>query len=78
METTHGEYGSFVRWATKLPLVDAGMKELAQTGYCSNRKREPGFGADQNLNIDWRIGVVFKFCSKGSLCRCELGQLAVF
>jgi deoxyribodipyrimidine photolyase len=34
---------SFVRWATgerKLPLVDAGMKELAQMGYCSNRVRQ--------------------------------------
>jgi hypothetical protein len=35
METTHGEYGKFRPmgdWRNKISLVDAGMKELAQTG----------------------------------------------
>jgi deoxyribodipyrimidine photo-lyase len=42
-ETAADNRESFVRWATgetKLPLVDAGMKELAQMGYCSNRVRQ--------------------------------------
>jgi deoxyribodipyrimidine photo-lyase len=47
-------------WATGetgLPLVDAAMKELIQTGYCSNRVRQNAASVlTKDLEIDWRAG----------------------
>lgn len=48
------------RWAqgsTGFPLVDAAMKELMATGYCSNRVRQNAASVlTKDLHIDWRAG----------------------
>jgi len=42
---------------TGFPLVDANMREIATTGYMSNRGRQNvGSFLTKNLNIDWRLG----------------------
>ena len=55
-ETVH----AWERWATGstgLPLVDAAMQELLQTGYCSNRVRQNAASVlTKDLSIDWRAG----------------------
>lgn len=54
------------RWSTGttgFPLVDAGMRQLQATGYCSNRVRQncASFLA-KDLEIDWRAGAdLFQF-----------------
>jgi deoxyribodipyrimidine photo-lyase len=52
--------GAFERWCngtTGYPIVDAGMRELNETGYMHNRVRmvAAGFLA-KHLLIDWRLG----------------------
>ena len=54
---------AFQRWAdgeTGVPFVDANMRELARTGYMSNRGRQnvASFLADA-LGIDWRWGAAY-------------------
>lgn len=48
------------RWATGctgLPFVDAAMRELIATGYCSNRVRQNAASLlTKDLGIDWRAG----------------------
>jgi deoxyribodipyrimidine photo-lyase len=51
------------RWAageTGIPFVDANMRELARTGYMSNRGRQnvASFLA-KNLRLDWRLGAAY-------------------
>lgn len=42
---------------TGYPLIDAGMRELAATGFLSNRARQNvGSFLTKNLGIDWRMG----------------------
>lgn len=52
--------GRLARWhegTTGVPLVDAGMRELWQTGYMHNRVRMVAASfLVKNLLIDWRIG----------------------
>lgn len=47
-------------WATGrigLPLPDAAMRELARTGYCSNRARQNAASVlTKDLGFDWRAG----------------------
>jgi deoxyribodipyrimidine photo-lyase len=74
---------SFVRWATgetKLPLVDAGMKELVQTGYCSNRVRQNLASVlTKDLKIDWRIGAEwFQFCLEDHCVAANWGNWQYF
>jgi len=51
---------AFERWTkgqTGIPIVDAGMRELWQTGYMHNRVRMiVGSFLVKNLLIDWRLG----------------------
>ena len=51
---------NFDRWQagqTGYPLIDANMRELARTGFMSNRGRQNvGSFLTKNLFIDWRIG----------------------
>ncbi len=54
---------AFKRWKsgnTGIPFVDAGMRELNQTGYLSNRARQivASFLAN-DLRIDWRKGAAY-------------------
>jgi deoxyribodipyrimidine photo-lyase len=50
----------FLQWCegkTGYPLVDANMRELAATGFMSNRGRQNvGSFLTKNLGIDWRMG----------------------
>jgi deoxyribodipyrimidine photo-lyase len=51
---------AFTRWQvgeTGVPFVDAGMRELRETGYLSNRLRQnvASFLAN-DLGVDWRLG----------------------
>ena len=48
---------SWATGATGLPLVDAAMIELLETGYCSNRVRQNAASVlTKDLNLDWRAG----------------------
>jgi deoxyribodipyrimidine photo-lyase len=51
---------NFRRWAlgdSGLPLIDAAMRELSETGYCSNRVRQNAASVlTKDLVIDWRAG----------------------
>jgi len=56
----------WIKWSTGdtgLPLIDAGMKELATTGYLSNRVRQNAASVlTKDLQIDWRAGAeLFQF-----------------
>jgi deoxyribodipyrimidine photo-lyase len=45
---------------TGYPLVDANMRELAQTGFMSNRGRQNvGSFLTKNLGLDWRMGAEY-------------------
>lgn len=50
----------FVRWAryeTGVPMIDANMKELALTGFMSNRGRQNVASLlTKDLYYDWRLG----------------------
>ncbi len=60
--TTH-KVGAFKRWCqgeTGEPLVDAGMRELAATGYLSNRLRQVVASyLIHDLACDWRAGAAW-------------------
>ena len=51
---------AWVRWATGrtgLPLPDAAMREMMQSGYCSNRVRQNAASVlTKDLGIEWRAG----------------------
>ena len=48
---------SWATGGTGLPLVDAAMTELLQSGYCSNRVRQNAASVlTKDLNLDWRAG----------------------
>jgi deoxyribodipyrimidine photo-lyase len=53
----------FERWQTGMtgfPLVDANMRELAATGFMSNRGRQNVASfLTKNLGIDWRLGAAY-------------------
>ncbi|MCO5570011.1 hypothetical protein L7F22_023726 [Adiantum nelumboides] len=55
-----GRLRCFVRWAlykTGVPLIDANMKELAMTGFMSNRGRQNVASLlTKDLYYDWRLG----------------------
>jgi len=74
---------SFTRWAlgeTKLPLVDAGMRELTQTGYCSNRVRQNMASVlAKDLQLDWRVGAEwFQFCLQDHCVAANWGNWQYF
>lgn len=54
------DWDRFARWQsgqTGFPLVDANMRELAETGFMSNRGRQNVASfLTKNLGIDWRMG----------------------
>jgi deoxyribodipyrimidine photo-lyase len=51
---------NFRLWAqgdSGLPLIDAAMRELSETGYCSNRVRQNAASVlTKDLGVDWRAG----------------------
>lgn len=54
---------AFRRWAnaeTGIPMIDANMRELNETGFMSNRGRQNVASfLTKNLNIDWRWGAEY-------------------
>jgi len=75
--------GSWVRWATGstgLPLVDAAMRELSATGYCSNRVRQNAASLlTKDLGVDWRAGAEwFQWCLVDHEVAANWGNWAYF
>ena len=73
----------FERWATGqtgLPLVDAGMRELIQTGYCSNRVRQNMASVlAKDLHVDWRAGAAwYQICLEDHCVAANYGNWAYF
>ncbi|KAL4431731.1 hypothetical protein ABPG77_002947 [Micractinium sp. CCAP 211/92] len=62
MEWLHDE-ALFLRWTrgqTGIPFVDASMRELAATGYMSNRGRQNVASfLSKSLGLDWRWGAAY-------------------
>lgn len=51
---------AFTNGLTGYPLVDAGVRELKETGFMSNRARQNVASFfTKNLRLDWRIGAAF-------------------
>ncbi len=51
------DFASWCEGSTGLPLVDASMRELAASGFTSNRARQNvASHLTQTLRIDWRLG----------------------
>merc|ERR1719460_995911 len=65
---------------TGLPLVDAAMRELAATGYCSNRVRQNAASVlTKDLHIDWRAGAEwFQWCLADHEVAANWGNWAYF
>lgn len=56
-DETQAKWRCWASGETGLPLVDAGMQELIQTGYCSNRVRQNAASVlTKDLGVDWRAG----------------------
>ena len=71
------------RWAagrTGLPLVDAALRELSNTGYCSNRVRQNAASLlAKDLQIDWRMGAEwFQWCLADHEVSANYGNWAYF
>lgn len=71
------------RWATGrtgLPLPDAGMREMIQTGLCSNRVRQNAASVlSKDLHIDWRAGAEwFQWCLADHEVSANWGNWAYF
>ncbi|WP_372610050.1 FAD-binding domain-containing protein [Halomonas sp.] len=62
-----GSSANFLAWCrgkTGMPFIDAAMRELASTGWLSNRARQNAASfLVRDLNVDWRIGAIwFEHC----------------
>ena len=73
----------FERWVsgtTGLPLVDAGMRELQQTGYTSNRVRQNVASLlTKDLKLDWRAGAEWmQFCLEDHCVGANWGNWRYF
>lgn len=71
------------RWAsgkTGLPLVDASMRELMTTGYCSNRVRQNAASVlTKDLGLDWRAGAEwYQFLLVDHCCGANWGNWLYF
>ncbi|KAL7532716.1 hypothetical protein ACHAXR_004810 [Thalassiosira sp. AJA248-18] len=76
-------HDNFIRWAsglTNLPLVDAGMKELLQTGYTSNRVRQNMASVlTKDLKLDWRLGAEWmQLCLEDHCVAANFGNWIYF
>uniref|UniRef100_A0A7S3LA32 Cryptochrome/DNA photolyase FAD-binding domain-containing protein n=1 Tax=Amphora coffeiformis TaxID=265554 RepID=A0A7S3LA32_9STRA len=74
---------TFARWATGqtgFPLVDAAMKELVQTGFCSNRVRQNVASfLSKDLRLDWRAGAEwFQICLADHCVAANYGNWSYF
>merc|ERR1712176_406085 len=56
-DTANSLWSAWAPGTTGLPLVDASMTEMIQTGYASNRVRQNAASVlTKDLEIDWRAG----------------------
>jgi deoxyribodipyrimidine photo-lyase len=56
----HARFDRWMRGMTGIPFVDANMRELAATGFMSNRGRQNVASyLAKNLQIDWRWGAAY-------------------
>ncbi|KAL4856395.1 Cryptochrome DASH [Chlorella vulgaris] len=71
-------FGRWVQGQTGLPFVDACMRELAATGYTSNRGRQNVASLlAKALRIDWRLGLrYFESTLADHDCSANLGNWA--
>jgi deoxyribodipyrimidine photo-lyase len=74
---------AYRRWATGntgLPLVDAAMRELVTTGYCSSRARQNAASVlTKDLCVDWRAGAaLFQFLLADHDVGSNFGNWAYF
>jgi deoxyribodipyrimidine photo-lyase len=74
---------TFYRWAmgeTGLPFIDAGMRELLETGYCSNRLRQNMVSVlTKDFELDWRAGAEwFQICLQDHCVSANFGNWAYF
>ena len=74
---------TFAQWATGktgLPMVDAAMKELIKTGYCSNRVRQNVASLlSKDLQLDWRAGAEwFQICLEDHCVAANYGNWSYF
>ncbi|WP_173835018.1 DASH family cryptochrome [Halomonas sp. HG01] len=54
------DFAAWCRGETGLPFVDAGMRELAETGWLSNRARQNvASHLVHDLGVDWRLGAAW-------------------
>ncbi|MCK2184820.1 DASH family cryptochrome [Halomonas getboli] len=54
------DFAAWCRGETGLPFVDAGMRELAETGWLSNRARQNVASyLVHELGVDWRLGAAW-------------------
>ncbi len=54
------DFAAWCRGETGLPFVDAGMRELAETGWLSNRARQiVASHLVHDLGVDWRLGAAW-------------------
>ena len=76
---THA-WTAWARGCTGLPLVDAAMRELAATGYCSNRVRQNAASVlAKDLRLDWRAGAeLFEFLLVDSDVASNWGNWSYF
>ena len=63
-DESHACFRAWATGTTGLPLIDAGMRELLATGYCSNRVRQNLVSVlTKELHLDWRVGAAwFQVC----------------
>ena len=79
--SSHGrEWECWAKGSTGFPLVDAAMKELLQTGYCSNRVRQNAASfLVKDLKIDWRAGAeLFQFLLEDFCVAANWGNWGYF
>ena len=74
---------TFTKWSTGktgLPLIDAAMTELVQTGYCSNRVRQNVASLlSKDLRLDWRAGAeFFQICVEDHCVAANYGNWSYF
>ncbi len=56
----HAHYAAWCQGRTGLPLVDASMRELNETGFMSNRGRQNAASFFvKHLDLDWRAGAAY-------------------
>jgi deoxyribodipyrimidine photo-lyase len=59
-KSDHDRFELWRSGMTGFPLIDANMRELAATGFMSNRGRQNvGSFLTKNLGIDWRLGAAY-------------------